>query len=100
MLAELPCKHTSLLVQLCTRHCPFNQYLHHIQKAESPICTACSDTSEIVCHYLLDCSMHDIYRNDMYKVICSGPKALSTLLSDLNAIKVLFTYIHTTKQFE
>ncbi|KNZ79714.1 hypothetical protein J132_08840 [Termitomyces sp. J132] len=95
-----PHKHTSLLVQLHTRHCPLNQYLHQIQKAKSPICTACSNTPETVCHYLLDFHAHDTHRANVYIEICPGPKALNTLLSNPNAIKVLFIYVCATKQFE
>lgn len=55
MLANLPCKHASLLVQLRTGHCLLGAYLYRIKKAETPICTACNDAPETVRHFLLDC---------------------------------------------
>ncbi|KNZ77561.1 hypothetical protein J132_05095 [Termitomyces sp. J132] len=99
-LLSLPCKHASLLVQLCMGHCPLNTYLCCIQKVNSPLCTACSEAPKIVNHYLLDCRTHSKHQCSLHRVICPGPNALSTLLSDLNAIEAEITYIHVTRQFE
>jgi hypothetical protein len=52
-ISGLPCKHASLLTQLYTGHVPLNAHLHHIGKAETPLCPACHQHEETVHHYIL-----------------------------------------------
>ncbi|KNZ81159.1 hypothetical protein J132_02868, partial [Termitomyces sp. J132] len=97
---KILCKCTSLLVQLHTGHCLLSAYIHQIQKANSSTCTACDKAAKTVYHYLLDCRVHSKHRCNMHNAVHPGPKALSILLSDPNAIDTLFMYIHATRRFE
>ncbi|KNZ75217.1 hypothetical protein J132_03938 [Termitomyces sp. J132] len=90
MLNKLLQCHASILTQLCTEHCPLNQYLHHFNRKDLPECTACHRAPETVEHYLLECQAHTRHRGKMHRVTGMGPDALPKLLSNPGTVGVLF----------
>jgi hypothetical protein len=46
---------TSFIIQLRMAHTPLNGHLHHIKRAPSPLCPACTRAVETVHHYLFNC---------------------------------------------
>jgi ribonuclease HI len=59
LIAQLPRKHASILIQLRTGHAPLNRYLHKIGKITSALCPACGKREETVHHFLFICYAHD-----------------------------------------
>ena len=55
LTSKLMRRHTSLLVQLCTRHIALNKHLLKIGKATIPTCAPCRQADETVHHYLHQC---------------------------------------------
>ncbi|KAG2073157.1 hypothetical protein BDR04DRAFT_1011386, partial [Suillus decipiens] len=55
---ELPCRHSTLLLQLRTGHMPLNKHLHCISKAPSPTCKACNQKNKSVYHFILECPVY------------------------------------------
>ncbi|THU94581.1 hypothetical protein K435DRAFT_591497, partial [Dendrothele bispora CBS 962.96] len=60
LIADLPRKHTTILVQLCTGHIPLKRHLHRICRADTPICPCCRRHPETVQHFLLPCPAHAV----------------------------------------
>lgn len=69
MADALPRRHAALLIQLCTGHCPLNQYLHRFGRRESPLCGACQEAPETVEHFLIECRAHDRHRGEMRRAL-------------------------------
>ena len=55
---KLPRKLTTILTQLRTGHAPLAKHLHHIKKADSPMCPTCLQNSESIQHFMLHCPAH------------------------------------------
>ncbi|KNZ80053.1 hypothetical protein J132_07933 [Termitomyces sp. J132] len=94
IIEDLPRRHASILIQLRTGHCPLNHYLYRFN------CDACHEAPETVEHFILECRAHDRHRREMRKTTGTTPEALSKLLSDADAVRVLFRYINSTRRFE
>ena len=86
-------KHTSILFQLQTGHAPLNKHLHHIQRAESPICPCCNQHSESVFHFLMRCLAHNNARHEMITAVGRDAREVSKLLSSITLFPHLFKFI-------
>jgi hypothetical protein len=100
MADSLSCKHSRLLIQLCTGHMPLNKHLYNIKSANSPICPACEDAHETVHHFLLSCPIYERHHCDLFFNLRRGSRSLATLLSNPKAIKHTFKVIGKTGRFK
>ena len=99
LIAPLPRRHASLLVQLRTGHAPLNHHLHRITKADSSSCPECGHPRETVAHYILDCAAYGTARARMEFRLGPAAHSLQALLTEPTAIRHLFCYIHDTRRF-
>jgi hypothetical protein len=93
LVALLPRKHASLLIQLRTGHIPLNKHLHHISKAESPICPCCQRFNETIHHFLILCPAHQNAWRTMIQAAGRDATSLTRLLSDPELLSHLFCFI-------
>ncbi|KNZ73339.1 hypothetical protein J132_07636, partial [Termitomyces sp. J132] len=77
-------------------HCPLNHYLHHFNRKDLPLCDTCHQAPEMVAHYLLECHVYDRFHYKMHRTTGMRPEAMSKLLTEEDAIRVLFRYINCT----
>lgn len=97
---DLTRRQTSLLVGLRTGHVALNKHLHRIQKAESAICEGCKTNEETVQHFFLRCRKTERHRRELQKAVGMRKAGdLKYLLSNKEALKPLFQYIHATGRF-
>lgn len=99
LIMPLPRRQASLLIQLRTGHAPLNYHLHRITKAESPACPECGHPRETVAHFILDCVAFGAARARMAYRIGPAAHSLQALLTEPNALRHLFRYIHDTRRF-
>lgn len=100
LIDSLPRRHVAILVQLRIGHCPLNHYLHWFSRRDSPLCETCHQAPETVDHLILECPAHDRHRGEMCRTTGTRPEAIGQLLSQEEAVKVLFRYIHRMQRFE
>lgn len=96
---ELPCCHTSILVQLCTGHAPLNKHLHRIGCANSPTFPACEGGVESVLHFLVTCPAHEPHRRNLHRALKHHSHSLNVLLNNPEAFWPLFHFINKTGRF-
>lgn len=89
----------SLLFQLQTGHIPLNKHLHRIGKERSPRCKACNAAQETVLHFVLMCPVHKRHRVGMNAALGRSARSLKVLLSNQEAIPLLFDFIGATGRF-
>jgi ribonuclease HI len=66
-------RQSSLLIGLCSGHCPLNRHLWTIKRSDSPGCLACGDREEeTVQHFLLGCPAHEDARRELRTAL--GPR--------------------------
>ena len=65
MTTTLSRRQKSILIQLRTGHIPLQAYLHHIGKAETPICQQCHEEEETVSHYVRRCCAYREQRREL-----------------------------------
>ena len=99
LIAPLPRRQASLLIQLRTGHAPLNQHLHRITKADTDLCPKCEQARETVAHFILDCPEYEEARARMYFKLGPPATSLQYLLTDPKAMKPLFRFIHDTRRF-
>ncbi|KAF8552633.1 hypothetical protein OG21DRAFT_1415790, partial [Imleria badia] len=58
LAGALPKKHASVLMWLCTGHCPLNDYLCRIKRAVTNKCPHCLQDRENLSHYLYKCPQY------------------------------------------
>jgi len=99
LVAALPRRHASLLIQLRTGHAPLQQHLFRIDRADSNVCPACMFAKESVRHYILECPAYQRPRALLERELGRTAHSLKYLLSTAGAVKPLFRYIHATGRF-
>lgn len=99
LLKKLPRKHGSILTQLRIGHIPLAAYLHHISKADSPMCPCCHQEPETIAHYLLQCPAHQNARNRLRTAIAPKQLAVDILISQPTTLPELFTFITSSGRF-
>ena len=96
----LPRRQAAMLIQLRSGHAPLNKHLHHMGKAESPLCPACHRKNESIHHFLVECKEYDMYRGQMLATLKRNARSICTLLSNPLAIPTLFKFISDTKRLK
>ena len=99
LVAPLPRRQASLLIQLRTEHAPLNYHLHRITKADSALCPNCQQARETVAHLLLDCPEYEGARARMRHKLGPGATSLQYLLTSSKALPHLFQFLHDTRRF-
>jgi ribonuclease HI len=103
LIADLPRRQSSIVIQLRTGHAPLNMYLHRITAKDSPNCPhpRCAGRWETVFHYLVECPAYDRHRHDkLRKKHGRRAEKISYLLSDPACIEDTVKYISATKRFD
>ena len=103
-LNSLSRQQASLLLQLRCGHLPLNSYLHKIKKVESDRCYECrggreGPSSETVIHFIFDCPAHAVARGELIDKIGRAHFRLQDIMSDVNRMKALTTFINRTGRF-
>jgi hypothetical protein len=93
--SELSRTQTSLLTQLRTGHAPLNQYLHRINRSDTPYCQHCD-----VPHLLLSCNKYSLHRHKLVTALRRKAHEISHLLSDRKAIYHTLNFLNDTGRFE
>ncbi|TFY62485.1 hypothetical protein EVJ58_g3830 [Rhodofomes roseus] len=99
LVAPLPRRHASLLIQMRTGHAPLNHHLHRIRRSDTDRCPACHERRETVRHYLLECPEYKPQRDWLRREIGRRAGSLQHLLSKPDTIRPLFRFIHATGRF-
>ncbi|GBE89552.1 RNA-directed DNA polymerase from mobile element jockey [Sparassis crispa] len=99
LVADLPRRHASLLIQLRTGHAPLNVHLHRIKCSPTKLCPACNGRPESVQHFLLSCPSYRRQRDVLTQELGRPARSLAKLLTSPRAVKPLFRYIHATGRF-
>ena len=91
-------RQTSILIWLCTNHCPLNKYLKCITKSPSDSCPHCNKTPETIIHFLLNCPQYNHPRHVLCQRIGPHNMNIPFLLSLEKAIPNLLTYVEQTNR--
>jgi len=89
---ELTTAQASMLMQLCMRHIPLNQFLHRIGKIDSLLCLACTSAEETVHHYIFDYPLHAYACYSLARKLGCQSTSLRYVLGDKHTFK---PYWHT-----
>jgi len=100
LTSQLLQRHTSLLIQLRTRHKVLNRHLAQMGKVESPACPACGRHNEMVHHFLFRCRAHDEHRKILDLSLKRHGKSGKMLFACPKALSASFKYISVTKCFK
>jgi ribonuclease HI len=98
-------KQSSTILQIRCGHFPLNKYLHKIKKKDSDKCQACDvdqeglSPPETINHYIFDCQAHTEARNELIEEIGLEHFHLPNIMSDINRIKALTTFINRSGRF-
>jgi len=98
LIVPLPHNQAALLIQLRTGHVPLAKHLHHIGKADSPICLCCREREETVEHYLIHCPAHSAARWTLY-IFGRDTRDRTKLLSKPKLMGPLFHFAAQTGWF-
>jgi hypothetical protein len=98
LIAPLPRKIASILMQLRIGHIPLAKHLHHIGKAESPICPECSQNEETVEHFLVHCPKHEHARQTLRSNTGGRNIDIKKILTNPKSLQALFKYIAATRR--
>ena len=99
LITPLLRKATSILSQLRMGHVPLAKHLHHIGKANSLTCPACTQNKESIQHYILHCPAYHQARQQLYKNTGGRDINIKKLFSRLKTMQVLFQFITATQHF-
>ena len=99
LIAALPRKAASILTQLRIGHAPLAKHLHHIGKADSPICPACLQHDKTIKHLMLHCPAHHAARQVLYNKMGGRDINITKLLMTLKTLQALFCFIAATDRF-
>jgi hypothetical protein len=100
LVADLPRRHASLLMQLRTGHAPLNKHLHCIKSADIPLCPACETSEESVHHFLMLCSAYRTQRDALHRSIPNHAYHIRSLLNSNKHTPDLFKWIAATNRLE
>jgi hypothetical protein len=98
-------KQSSTILQIRSGHFPLNKYLHKIKKKDSDRCQACDvdeeglSPPESINHFIFDCQAHTEARNELTDEIGLEQFHLPNIMSDVNRIKALTTFINRSGRF-
>ena len=82
-----------------TRACSRNSAPDQINRAESQQCPACSERTETVFHFLLECPRYAGPRRVLHRHLGRAAQSIPTLLTSAKALRPLFEYISATERF-
>jgi hypothetical protein len=99
LVAELPRKKASLLMQLSSGHVPLRAHLYRISRAEAPNCEACHGAIESVHHFLMMCPAYAKERQLMARDGGRGVLEMAKLLNHEKLIPHLFRYVTRSGRF-
>ncbi|KAG1806372.1 uncharacterized protein HD556DRAFT_1224218, partial [Suillus plorans] len=100
LVAGLPQRQASLLMQLRMGHAPLNKHLHRIKRAETPLCPAGETCEESVHYFLMSCTTYRTQRDALRRSIPNRAYHICSLLNNNKHISNLFKYIAATKRLE
>jgi hypothetical protein len=96
LVAELPRKKASLIMQLRSGHIPLQAHLFRIAWAEAPDCPRCCARKETVHHFLIESwyALLTWHRDRGWRM---GTLVIVKLLSSMKPLEHLFNYVPMTK---
>lgn len=105
LLSQLTRVQSSLLFQIRSNHLPLNSYLHKIGKSPFKRCDQCwrrrrLEATETVTHFLFECASYDYERHDLDNKLGRSSRDLKVILSDVENIRILLSYIGRTRRFK
>jgi ribonuclease HI len=98
--------HTSLLMQVRSRHLPLNSYLHRINKAESDRCLSCrarpddETPPETIEHFIYNCDAYTMQRRSLIRAVGVANLPLKDIMMETKRMKELARYIIRTGRFK
>jgi hypothetical protein len=99
LVKDWPQPHSSILLQLHTRHTPLKQHLHRIGKANLPLCPHCQEQEETVEHFLLACPALQTLQDCLFGCFFRASQRLDFLLTNPKAAKQVVKFALATKHF-
>ncbi len=98
LVAPLPRRNTSLLIQLRTGHAPLNHHLHRIGRATTQRCQGCGAAKETVQHFILQCPKFSLQRRAFLGPLGRNGPRLDYLMSTDEGTTRLFKYVNATQR--
>ena len=100
LVSKLPRRHASLLFQLRSGHAPLNAHLFKIGVADTPYCPTCKQEHETIFHFIRACPTYRTQRERLQARFKGRDPPLRFLLTNAEALRPLFEYIHDTKRLQ
>ena len=97
-LSSLPCRATSILIQLRTSHVSLNAFLKKIKASDSALCKKCHQPETVV-HYLKYCKWYTEQCNHLRHKAGKASHSIHWLLGDPRIIPTTLRYIQSTCHF-
>ena len=98
LVAPLPRRNVSLLIQLRTGHAPLNHHLHTIGRADTQRCLGCGASKETVLHFVLQCPKYALQRRVFLGPLGRNGGRLDYLLSTAEGTDRLFKFVNATRR--
>ena len=98
LVASLPRRNVSLLIQLRTGHAPLNHHLHTIGRADTQRCPGCGASKETVTHFVLQCPKYALQRRIFMGPLGRNGGRLDYLLSTKEGTDRLFKFVNATRR--
>ena len=100
LISKPPKRHASLLFQLRSGHAPLNAHLYKIGVVDTPFCPACHQGHETVFHFIRMCPTCRVRRERLQARLKGRDPPIRFLLTNADAVKPLFEFIHNTKRIQ
>ncbi|EIW75886.1 hypothetical protein CONPUDRAFT_169130 [Coniophora puteana RWD-64-598 SS2] len=100
-ISALPRRQGTLLTHLRTRHIALDAFLHRIRVIDDPSCKHCTrGVDETIRHYLFECPAWEEARRRLARSAGRKAESLSYLLNSSKGVKLLMSFINSTKRFQ
>jgi hypothetical protein len=99
LLASLPRRATSILIQLRTGHGALNCFLRKIKAVDSALCSVCR-APETVAHFLLHCKRYVDARRSLRRDVGKGVVSLRQLLNGQKVVLNTLRFIARTARLK
>jgi ribonuclease HI len=91
---------STILNRIRSGHLPTNEFLHRINKADSPICPSCKLADETIRHVMYECPEYRQVRRERLDGLGRNSRDTQFLLSTKKGAEALTSYLKGTKRFE